>query len=141
VPYEPEILREWRKSGAIKIEMGEILAYVDALRALSLREKREGTTDAEMCLRKILLRIKSGKPLDDMLPAIERFAFRNASPLREKQEGWVPGGWRYRHRITGIVTLTEQPPDRVSDLTDYEVTALWARDPALAAAPREEEQR
>ena len=39
-PSEPEVLREWRKSGAIKIEMGEILAYVDALRAyaLSLRE-------------------------------------------------------------------------------------------------------
>ena len=54
--------------------------------------------------------------------------------LRER-EGWVNGGWRYRHRITGIVTLTEQPPDRVSDLTDYEVTELWARDPMLAAAP------
>ena len=47
--------------------------------------------------------------------------------------GMVTGGWRYRDKRTGIVTLTDQPPDRVSDLDQYEVTELFACDPRSAA--------
>lgn len=79
------------------MDTDEIRAHLSSLEA---KETPHGTqtTDAEMCLRRILQRLKAGKPLDDMLPAIERFAFQNATALRnstESQEsarerkGWI----------------------------------------------------
>ena len=46
----------------------------------------------------------------------------------------IPAGWRYRDTQTGIVTLTEQPPDRVSNLDQFEVSQLFANDPLDSAA-------
>ena len=57
---------------------------------------------------------------------------------RSEREGVVSAGWRYRDKATGIVTLTEQPPDRVLMVHQYEVTELFARDP-LSAAPEQKE--
>jgi hypothetical protein len=45
---------------------------------------------------------------------------------------YIRCGWRYRNLKTGIVMLTEQPPDRVLDLDQYEVTELFAIDPLAA---------
>lgn len=50
-------------------------------------------------------------------------------------DGWVNAGWRYRNIKTGIVTLTDQPPDRALDIADYEVTEVFARNPAKPTAP------
>ena len=63
---------------------------------------------------------------------------RQAAERRVEREGWVTGGWRYRDKKTGIVILTEQPPDRVIDLARYEVTELFARNPMLSA-PRKDD--
>ena len=59
---------------------------------------------------------------------------REVESLREQREGMITGGWRYRNLKTGVVTLTDQPPDRVSNLDKYEVTELFARNPAAPPA-------
>ena len=52
-----------------------------------------------------------------------------ATERRRPSAQMVSAGWRYRDKHTGIVTLTEQPPDRVLMLDQYEATELFARDP------------
>ena len=64
-----------------------------------------------------------------------RCGYPDESALAKPEQGMICAGWRYRHKKDGDVTLSFQPPDRVSNLEDYEATELFAHNPMLAAAP------
>jgi hypothetical protein len=46
-----------------------------------------------------------------------------------------PVAWRYTHKLTKGETFSNQPPDRVSYLEEYDVTPLYASPPPAQVAP------
>jgi hypothetical protein len=52
-----------------------------------------------------------------------------------------PVAWRYRSKITGAETITNQPPDRVVEVNQFDIEPLYTRPQTIEAAVLAERER
>ena len=78
-----------------------------------------------------------GRPLTDE-QIIEQAKLTASLLERSSGQRMISAGWRYRNKKTGLVTLTEQPPDRMLFIDDFEVTELFANEPVAPASAKGE---